>query len=75
MTYIFVIGDSIAYGAWDFEKQGWVQRLREFLDKKVEENPKDNFFLSLARSPVQCKKGKWIGKGRTLAKKAWIFPL
>src|SRR3989338_4469373 len=45
MTYIFVIGDSIAYGAWDFEKQGWVQRLREFLDKKVEENPKDNFFL------------------------------
>lgn len=45
MTYIFVVGDSITYGAWDFEKQGWVQRLREFLDKKVEENPKDNFFL------------------------------
>ena len=45
MTYLFVIGDSIAYGAWDFEKGGWVQRLREYLDAKVE---KDNnkFFIT-----------------------------
>ncbi len=45
MTYIFVVGDSITYGAWDFERGGWVQRLRTFLDKKVEENPKENFFV------------------------------
>ena len=45
MTYIFVVGDSITYGAWDFERGGWVQRLRLFLDKKVEEDNKE-FFIT-----------------------------
>jgi len=31
---ICVFGDSIAYGWWDFEKQGWVSRLRKFLEQK-----------------------------------------
>lgn len=31
--HILVFGDSITYGAWD-EKGGWVQRLREYIDRK-----------------------------------------
>ena len=34
MTIICVFGTSITYGAWDFELGGWVNRLRNFLDKK-----------------------------------------
>mgnify|MGYP001608754611 CR=1 FL=1 len=45
MTYILVIGDSITYGAWDFEKGGWAQRLRLFLDRKVEED-NNKFFVT-----------------------------
>lgn len=33
MPKIVVLGDSIAYGKWD-EVGGWVQRLRNFIDKK-----------------------------------------
>ena len=32
--HVLVFGDSIAYGAWDM-KGGWVQRLREYLDKRT----------------------------------------
>ena len=31
--HILVFGDSITYGAWD-ENGGWVQRLREYIDRK-----------------------------------------
>ncbi len=31
---ICIFGDSIAYGWFDFEKHGWVYRLREVLEKK-----------------------------------------
>jgi lysophospholipase L1-like esterase len=31
---IFVFGDSITYGNWDYEGGGWVNRLRNFLDTK-----------------------------------------
>jgi lysophospholipase L1-like esterase len=31
---ILVFGDSITYGAWDM-RGGWVQRLREYLDKRT----------------------------------------
>ncbi len=34
MAHICVFGDSISYGAWDTEKEGWVNRLRELLDEK-----------------------------------------
>ncbi|MCK4782020.1 hypothetical protein KAS79_03830 [Candidatus Parcubacteria bacterium] len=34
MARICVFGDSISYGAWDYEQGGWVQRLRRFLDRK-----------------------------------------
>ncbi|NOZ81990.1 MAG: hypothetical protein GXO63_02460 [Candidatus Micrarchaeota archaeon] len=37
---ILVFGDSIAYGAWD-EGGGWVQRLRKFLDEKINLPDKD----------------------------------
>lgn len=32
--HILIFGDSITYGAWD-TKGGWVQRLREILDKRT----------------------------------------
>ncbi len=41
--HILVFGDSITYGAWD-EKGGWVQRLREYIDRK---NMKDKGFHCL----------------------------
>lgn len=34
MSKILVFGDSIAWGAWD-KRGGWVERLREFIDKKI----------------------------------------
>lgn len=34
MARILVFGDSIAWGAWDLEKGGWVNRLRLSLDEK-----------------------------------------
>ncbi len=34
MGLICVFGASITYGAWDFESQGWVNRLRKSLDKR-----------------------------------------
>lgn len=33
---IFIFGDSIAYGAFDREKGGWVNRLRFYLDNKTD---------------------------------------
>lgn len=33
-TNILVFGDSIAYGAWDFDGGGWVQRLRKFIGEQ-----------------------------------------
>lgn len=36
-TYILVFGDSFALGRWD-KKGGWVNRLRNHLDKKTEFN-------------------------------------
>ncbi|MBI4095305.1 MAG: hypothetical protein HY438_00430 [DPANN group archaeon] len=33
-AHFIVVGDSIAYGAWDTEG-GWVQRLRKFAEKKI----------------------------------------
>lgn len=32
MTRLLVFGDSIAWGAFDYEKQGWVNRLREYFE-------------------------------------------
>lgn len=43
MTRILVFGDSIACGAWDCEKGGWVNRLREFLDRKILVNRKFDY--------------------------------
>ncbi|MCX6745732.1 MAG: GDSL-type esterase/lipase family protein [Candidatus Parcubacteria bacterium] len=34
-TYL-IFGASITYGAWDTEKGGWVQRLRNFIEEKNE---------------------------------------
>lgn len=34
---ICVFGDSITWGAWDIEKGGWVQRLRNFVESSSEE--------------------------------------
>jgi len=45
MEKIFCIfGDSITYGAWDFDEGGWVNRFRKFLDKKNLVSTK-NYFL------------------------------
>jgi len=35
MAKILIFGDSIAYGAWDTEKGGWVQRIKSFLDEET----------------------------------------
>ena len=37
-TNILIFGDSITYGAWDYDKAGWVNRLRMKLDKN------DNYY-------------------------------
>ncbi|MBS3073436.1 hypothetical protein J4465_01410 [Candidatus Pacearchaeota archaeon] len=44
MTRIIIFGDSVAYGAWD-SKGGWVERLKEFLDKRFLLD-KDLYFLT-----------------------------
>jgi len=44
MARILVFGDSIVYGAWD-SKGGWVERLKEFLDKRFLLN-KNLYFLT-----------------------------
>jgi len=43
MAMICVFGDSITYGVCDFEKGGWVNRLRSFLDMKTSSNPEVYF--------------------------------
>ena len=35
MAKILIFGDSIAHGAWDTEKGGWVQRIKSFLDEET----------------------------------------
>lgn len=46
MEKVFCIfGDSITYGAWDFDEGGWVNRLRKFLDKKNSADI-ENYFLA-----------------------------
>lgn len=35
MAKILIFGDSIAHGAWDTEKGGWVQRIKNFLDEET----------------------------------------
>jgi acyl-CoA thioesterase I len=35
MTKFFIFGDSLPYGKWDTELNGWASRLRRFLDEKV----------------------------------------
>jgi len=42
MALIFTFGDSITYGAWDYESSGWVSRLRLCLDNKKADDP--NFY-------------------------------
>ncbi|MFH1290357.1 MAG: GDSL-type esterase/lipase family protein [Nanoarchaeota archaeon] len=44
MTRILVFGDSIEYGAWDIEG-GWVQRLRNFLDKRIFDSNFEDYFV------------------------------
>lgn len=44
MSYILAFGDSIIYGAWD-KKGGWLQRLREDIDKKNLEWKEDFYYL------------------------------
>ena len=34
MTRVCVFGDSITWGAWDFERGGWVSRLRYYFDNE-----------------------------------------
>ena len=31
---IMIFGDSIVYGAWDYNKNGWVNRLRMLFEQK-----------------------------------------
>ncbi len=41
---ILIFGDSIAYEAWDRE-DGWVTRLRKFVDDKILSAPEeDNYY-------------------------------
>ncbi len=44
MTIILVFGTSITYGAWDKEG-GWVQRLREYVDKNYIKNKGKEYFV------------------------------
>ncbi len=39
-TVVSVFGDSISYGMWDFEKHGWVNRLRYYLENRMEKDEK-----------------------------------
>lgn len=34
MTRVCIFGDSITWGAWDFERGGWVSRLRYYFDNQ-----------------------------------------
>lgn len=43
--YILAFGDSITYGAFDFDNGGWIQRLRIFLDQKIKSDPDKYFFI------------------------------
>jgi len=71
MTIIQVFGDSIVYGAWDKEQQGWVNRLRIYLDKKNNDDEIYNFGVSgdtsadlLKRFDAECRSSKTaIGYG------------
>ncbi|KPJ56326.1 hypothetical protein AMJ49_05175 [Parcubacteria bacterium DG_74_2] len=46
MARICVFGDSIVYGAWDYEQGGWVQRLRKFLDEKnLSDSDSEDYFV------------------------------
>jgi lysophospholipase L1-like esterase len=45
MTVLCVFGDSVAYGAWDFEKGGWVNRLRGFLEQRMLKNQKEYYII------------------------------
>jgi lysophospholipase L1-like esterase len=38
---IIIFGDSMVYGAWDPEKGGWAQRIRNFLDKESLSKPEN----------------------------------
>jgi lysophospholipase L1-like esterase len=42
---ILVFGDSIAYGAWDPDLGGWVNRLRTYLDERVLESNLKEYFI------------------------------
>ena len=39
MAILLVFGDSIAWGAWDPEGGGWVQRLKRTIDRKTLQEP------------------------------------
>lgn len=69
MTRLLVFGDSIAWGAFDMEKQGWINRLREYFEK-------NNFNISvyncansgettnvlLTRLEIETKAKTWKGE-------------
>lgn len=47
---IIVLGDSIAWGAWDKEEGGWVNRLKKHLDNKALSLEKNFLLYNLAVS-------------------------
>jgi len=57
MAYLLVFGTSTEYGAWDFKKQGWVNRLRIFLDKDVVPGKKFNLVYNMGVSGYTSKDG------------------
>ncbi len=39
MAVIYAFGDSITYGAWDMEGNGWASRVRHYLDDRQDKDP------------------------------------
>jgi len=44
-TKVLIFGDSIAHGAWDTEKGGWVQRIKSFLDEETLSESENEYII------------------------------
>lgn len=56
-TVIFAFGDSITYGASDFELGGWANRLRLFFDEKMERDENLNVHFYNLGIPGETTEG------------------
>ena len=65
MNTICIFGDSIAYGAWDLEKGGWPNRLRNYFESQDQEIWLYNLSISGNTSEHLLSRFKNEAKART----------